>query len=477
MSRTLPTRPSLEHLKKQAKALLRDFTAGDAEAVAAFGPRRPGAAPPKLADAQHALARAYGFASWTTLKQHVESLTGDDPMAALAAAVRLDDAQRVRDVLARFPALTARLDEPMHEGDFGATPLITAVHQRNRAMVDVLLDAGANIDQRSHWWAGSFGVLGIDPELDAHLMARGATVDAHAAAQLGMLDSLRELVAADPSVVHARFGDGQTPLHVAATVEVAEFLLDRGADIDALDVDHESTPAQYLIREHQDVVRLLVARGCRTDILMGCALGDIDLVRRHLDADPESVRTVVSPRWFPMRNPQAGGVIYQWSLGNGMSAHSVARAFAHDDVSQVLMARTPEDLMLAIACESGNELAVRQLTAGRPGLVRSFGADTLMRLPAAAQRGEARTVQLMLDAGWPPSIANESGATALHWAAYKGNAEMVRLLLDAGADATAVDGRFGGRPLGWAEHGAGDWDGRGYRDYDGVLAALRNAMT
>ena len=477
MSRTLPARPSLEHLKKQAKALLREFTAGDADAVAAFSPRRANAPAPKLADAQHALARLYGFSSWTTLKQHVESLTGDDPAAALAAAVRLDDAERVRDVLARFPALKTRLDEAMHEGDFGATPLIAAVNQRNHEMVDVLLDAGANIDQRSHWWAGSFGVLGGSPEMNAHLLARGATVDAHAAARLGMLDRLRELVEADPSVVHARFGDGQTPLHVAATVEIAEFLLHHGADIDALDVDHESTPAQYLIRERQDVVRLLVARGCRTDILIGCALGDVELVRRHLDADPESVRTVVSPRWFPMSNPQAGGVIYNWVLGNGMSAHAVARVFAHDDVSQLLMARTPDDLLLAIACESGDDADIAELLAADPDAVAALPADTLMRLPAAAQRGETGTVRRMLGAGWPPSVANESGATALHWAAYKGDAEMVRLLLDHSADVTAVDGRFGGTPLGWAEHGALDWNGKGPKDYEGVLSQMRNVNT
>ena len=69
---------------------------------------------------------------------------------------------------------------------------------------------------------------------------------------------LRELVDADPSLVHARGGDGKTPLHCARTVEIAQYLIDRGADLDARDVDHESTPAQYLVREAPDVARLLV---------------------------------------------------------------------------------------------------------------------------------------------------------------------------------------------------------------------------
>jgi len=60
MSRNLPPHPNLEHLKKQAKDLLRDLQQQDPTL--------------KLANAQHALAREYGFASWPKLKAYVESL-------------------------------------------------------------------------------------------------------------------------------------------------------------------------------------------------------------------------------------------------------------------------------------------------------------------------------------------------------------------------------------------------------------------
>jgi hypothetical protein len=59
MPRDLPDRPDLEHLKKQAKALLRELRQRDANA--------------SLADALHALARDYGFASWPKLKAQVAS--------------------------------------------------------------------------------------------------------------------------------------------------------------------------------------------------------------------------------------------------------------------------------------------------------------------------------------------------------------------------------------------------------------------
>jgi hypothetical protein len=253
----------------------------------------------KLADAQYTLANEYGFATWAKLKSYVEGL-GLSPAEALKAAVCESDAARVREVLERYPELRARIDDPLPDYGFGEHALFAAVQRSDRATIDVLVRAGANIRKRTEWWAGGFGVLDdCDPNLVEFLIERGAELDAHAASRLGLIAKLRELVTADPGVVYARGGDGQTPLHFASTVEVAEFLLTNGAEIDARDVDHESTPAQYMLRvgqkrhyprDRQDVARYLVSQGCRTDILMATALGDADLVRRHLDADPGCIR-------------------------------------------------------------------------------------------------------------------------------------------------------------------------------------------
>lgn len=475
MSRTLPSRPNLEHLRKQAKALLRGYLAGDATVIASFGERQPDAPPPRLADAQHILAREYGFSSWARLKHNVESLTGTDPASALHAAIRLDDADRVRDVLARFPALGGMLDDALPDGDFGATPLLAAVHLGNREMIDVLLAAGANINQCSHWWAGSFGVLGRDPDINAFLISRGAIVDAHDAAQAGMLERLKELIAADPQVVHARFGDGQTALHVASSVEIAELLIDNGADVDALDIDHESTPAQYLVRDHQDVVRFLISRGCITDILMACAVGDVDLVRRILADDPHSIWTTVSPKYFPMTDSRAGGSIYIWTLGGAANAHSVAREFGHDDVLALLMQHTPVSLELALAYEAGDEAAVSRIMAANPDPDPELSDDLLAKLPAAARSNNAAGVRLMLRAGWPASTRNSSGETALHWASFHGNANSVAELLHHGADVTARDTTFDGTPFGWAQYGADNSWLREGADHAAVITALEAA--
>ena len=54
-----------------------------------------------------------------------------------------------------------------------------------------------------------------------YAIERGAVVDVHAAARLGLVERLRQLISGTPALVHERGGDGQTPLHFASTVEIA----------------------------------------------------------------------------------------------------------------------------------------------------------------------------------------------------------------------------------------------------------------
>lgn len=454
MSVPLPERPSLEHLRKQARALLRDVQRGDPAAVARLRDtvRLTPGTDPQLSHAQLAIAREHGFASWTRLKSHVHELeSAQDPMAALLSAVRAGDVERARRLLSRHPSLADRLDDPI--GDFGGTLLLTAAGAGNVPVAELLLDAGADVNARSDWWAGSFGVLDTCPPAMAPiLIARGARVDAHAAARLGMVERLTELLDAEPSLVRARGGDGMTPLHFAATTEVARLLLDRGADVDAIDVDHESTPAQHMVRDRQEVARWLVEHGARSDILMASALGDVERVRAHLDANPSSISTTVSPLFFPMRNPRAGGTIYNWTLGRDHGPHRVAHDFGQPDVYALLMERTPPAQALAAACEVGDGARVEALLAADASLAATLPPMLGMRLVSAAMNDEPDAVRRMLAAGWPTGVRGHDGATALHWAAWHGDLELCRELLRHGAPAAARERSYDGTPLVWAAH-------------------------
>src|SRR5262249_7385419 len=175
-------------------------------------------------------------------------------------------------------------------------------------------------------------------------------------------------------------------------MEIAQYLLERGAEMDARDLQHESTPAQHMLRvlqgrryrrDRQDIARYLVSRGCRTDILMAAALGDLALAHRLLEADPACIRTCVSEEYFPKRDPRGGGSIYNWIFGPRRTAHLIARDFGHDDVFGLLVERSPEDLKLARACGLGDEDVFQTRMSRRPDLTEGQSEDDWRRLTDA----------------------------------------------------------------------------------------------
>ena len=395
----------------------------------------------------------------------------NDAIEQIKEAFRKDDAAGVRELLARYPDLKAQINAPLAAFD---APAIVCV--RSREMLDVLLAAGADLNAKSRWWAGGFGLLhSASPELASYAIERGARVDVHAAARLGMLEKLAELVAADPELVHALGGDGQTPLHFASTIEIAKYLLDHGAAIDARDVDHESTPAQWMVRDRQDTARYLVSRGCETDILMAAALGDLDLVCKHLEADPDSIRMRVSDEYFPMSGGKTGGTIYQWTLGWYVSAHQIARDFGHEHIFQLLMQRSPDEIKLITACWLQDQATMNSLLDAQPNLFTHLRDVDNRQLAHAARNNDLAVVRLMLVIGLPVDACSQHGATPLHWAAFHGNAEMVELILRKNPPLEVTDTDFNATPLGWAIYGSEHGWHRETGNYAAAVEALIRA--
>lgn len=394
-----------------------------------------------------------------------------EPLDQIKEAFCRDDARAVRELLRAHPDLKSLINEPIGPFD---SPAITGV--RSREMLDALLDHGADINARSRWWAGSFGLLdSAPPEVAQYALERGATLTIHAAARLGMVDRVREFLLTDPNLVHARGGDGQTPLHFASTIEIAACLLDHGADMNARDIDHESTPAQYMVRDRQPVARFLVERGCQTDLLMACALGNLPLVQKHLDADPACIRMTVNHDSFPKKNPKSGGTIYIWTLGAHKSAHLIAHEFGHHQIVQFLLERSPEELRLSVACELGDEPLFRQLLAAHPDLPRNLTPDIAGKIAHAARNNNTQAVRLMLEAGWAVDAPGQHNGTPLHWAAFHGNLEMTHLLLRKNPPLELRDTDFDATPIGWAIHGSEHGWNAATGNYAGVVDALLRA--
>jgi len=108
-SKSLPARPSLESLRKQAKKLARDIAAGDADAIARARVQLPNVDPPlSQRNAQLVLAREYGFAGWQDLIAEVSQRLGGGLEWAAAQARRVihdNDVERLKQLLVEYPAL------------------------------------------------------------------------------------------------------------------------------------------------------------------------------------------------------------------------------------------------------------------------------------------------------------------------------------------------------------------------------------
>ena len=138
----LAARPSLDHLRRQARDLLRAARAGDTTAA---GRIRAVADALTLASAQLAVAREYGFASWTRLRDEVTARTASLARQAEAfceASIR-DGMGRAARMLAATPEL-ARYSFATAGGHGGWTPLRCAVAgAANPLITRLLLERGA----------------------------------------------------------------------------------------------------------------------------------------------------------------------------------------------------------------------------------------------------------------------------------------------------------------------------------------------
>ncbi len=244
-TRTLPDKPRLVQLRKQAKELLKSYRAGREAAVAEVErfEQSPDPANFALADGQRILARAYGFPSWPALTNHVEGVN----FSALLAAAEAGDAAVVRRLAKTRPAVINQ------HTSLRDSSLRRAALSRNEELTRVLMELGA--DARVGVWphrdVTSAYAIAVDREYSEIVAAiereeenRHARTNQETASTLKAFDALRQaifkggaaesiaLMEADPALIGACDVDGIAPLHLAAWKHdptLVGWLLDRGA--------------------------------------------------------------------------------------------------------------------------------------------------------------------------------------------------------------------------------------------------------
>lgn len=448
MSEKLPEKADIRQLRIQAKELLRTLPTGN-----------------KLADAQLQIARKYGFDSWPKLVATIETPV---LLEKFRQAIDNGDSMGLERLLKTKPILQSHINDPMY--GFDTQPIIQASRHRDAAkLLPILVRYGADPNVRSNWWAGGFSALDFAKGSTVKLLLKlGAKLDVWSASTQGKLDVLLELLDDDPASVNAPGGDGQRPIHVASSAEIAELLIQRGADLELRDIDHESTPIQYQIN-NLDVVRVLIKHGAAPDIFTAIVLDDLSLLRRILKADPEAANGHVGSPPFVTTNSN-GGHIYAYQLGPNKSPLQVAaERKCNATMDELQLGAKPLHRLIVAAWSEDAEL-VASILRENPNL--EIGADARM-ITDAAQAGKTETVRLLLEARFDPTTPGMDSGTALHVACWFGYVEVVKLLVDR-VPLDLVDANHGSPPLGWACHGANNCrNPKG--DYVLVLEALLRA--
>ena len=294
----LPDRASLEFLKKRAKERLLQMRQRD--------PRV------KLAAAQLAIAREYGFPSWRALKAEIDRRRAP-AVAAFVAACRAGDVATLRDLLRQEPGLARERTPEGSTGlhlavahveavrvllEHGADPNARdesdnayALHYAGGAggvhVVRALLDAGGDVHGvgDAHQldvigWATCFGPT-IPEDVLALLLERGARHHVFSAIAAQDLDAIRRLVEEDSRALSRRLSrteNRQTALHyviappdgllgggfrTGSHYATLDLLLELGADVEAEDDKGRTPLAVAMLRGDEQAMRRLKAAGAK----------------------------------------------------------------------------------------------------------------------------------------------------------------------------------------------------------------------
>ena len=420
--RRLASQPNLEQLRKQAKDLLAKYRAGEPAAVAEVEQfeRNPDASAFALHDAQRVLARAYGYESWAKLKAHVDGAN----VAKLAEAVNNGDLGQVRILLHARPDLIG-MDR---SGGDEHRPLHYAVLRRDKAMVKLLMEAGA--DARKGIWphrdATSALTIAKDREYDdivavideeerqrrQEMSCPNATVSPvqeqiNAAIAQGDNAAAIRLLEADKSLIQACDRDGSTPLHIAAEEgnrKMVEWLLNRHAEVGKQDVRGWSALDRAALatasangreKAFSAVAGSLLEHGAEVTIYAAIALGNASQVRELVLANPGVLREI------------------DWRRG-GLLTLAV-------NYCQIDSVR----LLLDLGADVDERVMLEELEEPTP----SWGTP----LWHAALAGQREIVKLLLDRGADPNANVYASGWPLRNAWSHPDDSIKRLLLERGA--------------------------------------------
>ena len=397
----LPPNPSLEHLKSQAKQLLKAHKEGSLDAfqrIRAFFPKLSDATDTEiqnaafgLQDAQLVIAREYGFASWTRLKEVVlhqeqaaEGTSTKDLLFEILHIADLTqaDIQRIEELITADPSLVSVRDEN------GRTP------------IEALASRGLINFGKEKWYNPIRQLYDLFRE-------HGAATDIVAAIRMDDLNYVEATIRSNPQVLKQRFDisstwKGISLLAIAAgcaRTEIGKILIEADPSLVTVGEDDGKAPMDLLVKPwHHSAFEveprkpfydLLVEKSAVPDLAAAIIMDDEPRVVEYIWRDPKVFEQ-------------------QFVCGNQMIFRPVEVAAAYG-----------RDFILGILCNLAVEEEVDITQDLASALTQTFALDVTKRLLKATH----------------PTASVLTNALAFACEVY--HPEKVHLLLKHGADPSA----------------------------------------
>ena len=209
----------------------------------------------------------------------------------------------------------------------------------------------------------------------------------------------------------AKMEIGQGVKSISSIVGTLLYLLDMGANVNALDISH-STPLHHASETgNTAVVEVLVQRGADADIKD----------HRGRTALHIAAMTACTP-------------VVESLLKSGVAADQQPRSHPFNALAQAISYGRTSTVKCLL--KAGASFDIRDLHGFRP-------------LHYASYKGRVGIVEVLLEAGAPIDARDDGTNTPLIWASCKGHVEVVEMLLKAGASVDA-EGYARRSPLIWA---------------------------
>ncbi|VEP13406.1 Ankyrin [Hyella patelloides LEGE 07179] len=316
------------------------------------------------------------------------------------------------------------------EGNYSkTTPLHWAATGGHLEVTKLLVENDANINAKDNWYnltpLGWTTIFQICPpncvmgdchqEIREYLISKGAQLDIFSAISLKNQDLVSSLIESNPEVLTQRLGfamDEFQPLHFAIAnnrTEIVEFLLEKGADVNALTRFGVTPLCMATKAEHQQIIDLLMANNAQIDLSTLIIAEQWEQAQALLDTQP----TIISQK----------PLLLHYTIQKGLTT-----------AASWLLERGA-DINLRIKDKLGDFVA------------------NLTPLHAAIKTEQIEIAKILLEAGADVNAKSigELELTTLQGAAAKGNLDLIRLLVKYQADLNAKDNIHNYTPLDWAK--------------------------